>query len=141
MKRIRIAGHPLHPALAHLPFGLLLAVPILMLVGRFGPAPAWATGARVTLELGLIAAAPAAIAGLLDLLTLRGDGRPMTVAILHLSAMVTAVGTYALSWSAWERPHAAFGLAALGAALLVAGGYTGGQLVYVHNVATRAEPP
>ena len=28
MRRLRIAGHPLHPALVHLPLGLLAAVPV-----------------------------------------------------------------------------------------------------------------
>lgn len=139
MRRIRIAGHPLHPALVHLPLGLLLAVPILQLVGRFGPAPAWGAGARVVLELGLVAAVPAAIAGVVDLLSVRGN-KPMTVAILHLSVMIAAVGAYALAWWVWDRPHTAFGLGVLGAALLLAGAYAGGHLVYVHNVATRAEP-
>lgn len=140
MRRIRIAGHPLHPALVHLPLGLLLAVPILQLVGRFGPVPAWGAGARVVLELGLIAAVPAAIAGVVDLLSVKGGGKTMSVAILHLSAMIGAVSAYALAWYVWDRPHTAFGLGVLGTALLLAGGYAGGHLVYVHNVATRAEP-
>jgi len=63
------------------------------------------------------------------------------VAILHMSAMVGAVGAYALAWFVWDKPHTAFGLAVFGAALLLAGGYAGGRLVYEHNVATRAEEP
>jgi uncharacterized membrane protein len=140
MRRIRVAGHPLHPALVHLPLGLLVAVPILQLVGRFGPAPIWGEGARAALELGLLASVPAALAGVLDLFSMRAGDKAMMVAILHLSAMVAAVGCYALAWWVWDRPHTAFGLAVAGAALLVAGGYAGGKLVYTHNVATHAEP-
>jgi hypothetical protein len=90
-------------------------------------------------ELGLVAALPAAVAGVLDLLSVRMQGTQATVAVLHIAAMVSALLAFALARLAWDRPDTAVVLSLTGAALLVAGGAAGGHLVYVHGVATRTE--
>jgi uncharacterized membrane protein len=62
-----------------------------------------------------------------------------TVALLHISAMVTAWCAYALAWYTWDRPDTALALTLGGMAILLVGGACGGQLVYVHGVGSVAE--
>jgi uncharacterized membrane protein len=139
MRRLRVFGHPLHPALVHLPLGLLLAAPVALLVGRFAEAPAWTSAARVCVELGLLCAVPAALAGVLDLLATPLRGAVGTVALVHVAAMIAGLCAFALAWYAWDRPDTALAFCLGGAAALVVGGAFGGHLVYVHRVGSLAE--
>jgi len=139
MRRVRVFGHPLHPALVHLPLGVLTAAPVAQLVGRFADAPAWATAARVLVEIGLVFSVPAALAGVLDLLATPLKGAVGLMALLHISAMVTALCAFALAWYTWDRPDTALALSLAGLAVLLLGGALGGQLVYVHRVGPVAE--
>jgi Predicted membrane protein (DUF2231) len=67
-----LMGHPLHLILTTLPIGLFFAVFPFDLIFRQTGNPAFATGARWQLGAGLIGAALAAIAGLIDF---HGDKR------------------------------------------------------------------
>src|SRR5207248_1873849 len=67
-----LAGHPMHPILITLPIGLFVGVLLLDLVFWRTGNDAFATAALWLLGFGLIAAALAAFAGLIDFL---GDAR------------------------------------------------------------------
>jgi len=135
MRRLRVLGHPIHPPLVHLPFGLLLAAPILLGIGWSGGGEGWVSAARYALDLGLIATVPAAPTGLLDLAAIRSDHPGLGAAFLHLGAMGTAWIAYAAARLTWDRPGIAAGALAVGVISLLIGGAVGGHLVYVHRVA------
>ena len=140
--RARIAGHPLHPALVHLPIGLWLAAVLWDLVGWWRPAdPLWWQMSYWCLALGLAAALPAMATGLLEFLALQSDDRAINTATAHMMAMFGATAIFGASWvvraiaGAAAAPGVwAVSLAFVGAGLLAVGGWLGGTLVYRHGI-------
>ncbi|HEX5091692.1 MAG TPA: DUF2231 domain-containing protein [Burkholderiales bacterium] len=136
--RARIAGHPLHPALAHFPVGLWLASVLWDAIGwwRAGE-PLWGQLSYWCVALGLAAALPTALTGFVELLALGADEPAQATAAAHMMAMLAATGLFGGSWlvraldggSAWAVP-----LALAGAAVLLVGGWLGGTLVYRHGI-------
>jgi uncharacterized membrane protein len=59
--------HPLHPALVHLPFGLLAATSLFDALSWVLSSPVYNMVARLNLTVGLIASLPAVASGLLEL--------------------------------------------------------------------------
>jgi uncharacterized membrane protein len=149
MKRgVRIGGHPLHAILSDFPLVLFLAWVGLdggaLLVGS---AWLWDVG-HWALVAGVIAAALAALAGLLDYLGLQ-ETKPQAVrtATVHLMVMltVTLVAVVALLFRSVQPPRdgAALVLSA-GTLILVAaglgvGGWFGGHLVFHYGVGVEDE--
>ena len=140
--RARIAGHPLHPALAHFPVGLWLAVVLWDLVGWWkSPDTLWWQMSYWCLALGLVAALPATATGLLEFLAIRPGGPAIDAATMHMMAMISATAIFGASWvvrakaAATMAPTAwALGLALVGAGVLLVGGWLGGTLVYRHGI-------
>ena len=137
-------AHPLHPAVVHFPFGLLLTATIadLARLAGLGPPPlfaAWLMGAG--LAAGLVAMA----AGLYDLRRL--SETQMTPAMRHMGAMAAGWLGYAIAFylrrdilvGPAEPPPAALAVSAVSALVMALGGWLGGELVYRYG-AGRIEP-
>jgi nitrite reductase/ring-hydroxylating ferredoxin subunit/uncharacterized membrane protein len=127
-------GHPLHPALVHLPIGALASASILDLLPRSKGS------ATALVGIGLLSAVPTSAAGAADFVDLRPkQGR---VALVHMAANSVGLACYATSW--WHRVRGrrlkgrAYGFAGLG--FIGVGGFLGGHLAYHQAVgANHAE--
>ena len=122
-------GHPAHPPLVAVPIGSFVAASVLDLSG-----PAGATAARRLIGLGVLSALPAAATGASDWSYTSGAER--RVGLVHAAVNTLALSCYTGSWVARRRNRWLLGtlLAAGGAALLTAGGFLGGHLIYARGV-------
>lgn len=145
--KARIAGHPLHPALVHFPVAFWLAAVLWDLVGAWkSPDPLWWQMSYWCLALGLAAALPAIVTGLLEFLAMEPDDPAMNAATAHMMAMIGATAIFAASWVLRAKAGAAtaptlwaISLALVGAAVLGVGGWLGGTLVYRHGIGSERE--
>jgi uncharacterized membrane protein len=141
-------GHPSHPPLTDVAIGAYTIAVALLVLGALGlQEPAIAHGALLALSGGLLLAPLTILTGLLDRRELPSGTPKRKLANLHLGTMLAATGVFVLSWfpgrAGYEdgRVHAAALLLALaGEALLLAGGYLGGTLVYVHGHRVLSQP-
>lgn len=150
-------GHPLHPIAIHLPIVLLMGGVLVDIasVWRY----AWRKAGFVHLVLGTVGALAALLTGSFDAQSVPGGGAN---ASLQLHAVYATLATLVFGVMAAGRIYfsichvrssaqgdpeanvpagrmtAYFALAAVGVALLVATGYTGGQLVYGQDVGVVA---
>jgi nitrite reductase/ring-hydroxylating ferredoxin subunit/uncharacterized membrane protein len=124
-------GHRLHPALVDAPIGFWTGALLLDLVAT---APARA-GADALVGAGVVAALPAAAAGVSDWAH-TGGGPARRVGLVHAAANTMALGCYAASWVArlLRQRRAAVGLAVAGYSSLLVGAYLGGHLAYVQAI-------
>jgi nitrite reductase/ring-hydroxylating ferredoxin subunit/uncharacterized membrane protein len=131
-------GHPLHPALVHLPIGAWTAAVALDAVDA-------RRGADTAVAVGIAGAAAAALPGLAD--WQHTDPASRRVGLVHAMLNTAALGIFGASL-AMRRAGArdagrALALAGLGAVLV--SGYLGGYLVYRRRVgvdqAERADGP
>lgn len=144
-----LAGHPLHPPLTDATIGMFVFATGAAVVGyagaiadKVGPA-SW-----LALIAGLGAAIPTAATGFVDWLYLEWGSARWRTATWHLTAMLSAVGLFALA--AWRQypgyEHGDVTLAGLvlslaGLALLTVGGWLGGTVVFVHGNRVLAAAP
>ena len=141
-------GHPSHPPLTGVAIGAYTVAVALLVLGALGlEEPAMARAALLAISAGLILAPPTVLTGLLDWRDLPPGTPKRTLANLHLGTMLAATAVFALSWFPGRagyhdgRVHAAaLILALVGEALLLAGGYLGGTLVYVHGHRVLSQP-
>jgi len=141
-------GHPLHPPLTDVSIGAYTIAAALLVLGAAGvEEPAMAHGALLAISAGLIVALPTMLTGLLDWRDLPRRTPRRKLANLHLATMLAATAAFAVSWFPGRagyqdgRVHtAALILALAGEALLLAGGYLGGALVYVHGHRVLSQP-
>jgi uncharacterized membrane protein len=134
--RASVKGHPIHAMLVPLPIGLWVFAAVADFMGYETGAAAWQLVAYYAIGGGLVGAALAAVAGLVDLTGLdRGPVR--RTATVHMVVNVLAVAVSAASFVIrWGSPdHAGPRLLSLVVvALLAFSGWLGGELVYVHRV-------
>jgi uncharacterized membrane protein len=131
--RIRVFGHPLHPMLVHLPLGLLFVSVLWDALGWIRGEALWSALSFWCITVGLVTALPAAAAGLTEIGGL--DERAMQICIRHISLVLTAILLFGASvvmrgGGTALPPPAAVCFSVLGAAVLAAGGWYGGELVY-----------
>jgi nitrite reductase/ring-hydroxylating ferredoxin subunit/uncharacterized membrane protein len=120
-------GHPLHPLLVTVPIGAWSSALVFDLVGD-------EDGARRLTGLGVLAAAPTAIAGWSDWRYTTGGER--RVGLVHAVSNGAAVAAYGASWLARRRGNKVSGIvwSAVGGSLLGFGGWLGGHLSYALGV-------
>jgi uncharacterized membrane protein len=133
----QVAGHPLHPMLIPYPFALLTAATAFDLLGRRGDRSYGRTAGHM-LDAGLLTALAAAVPGIIDYVGSVPKGSATRHARWHAAFNSSALVAFALA----RRERRADGatsdrglqLSMLGTALLGAGGWLGGELVYHHRV-------
>jgi uncharacterized membrane protein len=131
----QIAGHPVHPMLVPFPIAFFVATFLCDLAFWRTGGPGWATAALWLLGAGLVMAALAAVAGLVDFL---GDRRirDLGVARWHAAGNVVAVLISLFSFYSRyaEGPPAVLPLGLtlsfLVVLILLFTGWLGGEMVY-----------
>ena len=144
--RARVAGHPLHPALVHFPIALWLAAVLWDLAGAWSRDPLLRQMSYWCLALGLAAALPTIVTGLVEFLSIQPGHPALDVATAHMMTMLCATAAFGASWAIRAAAGAASDpsmwallLGFLGAGLLLAGGWLGGTLVYRHGIGREDE--
>jgi len=141
-------GHPSHPPLTDISIGAYTVAAALLVLGTLGlEEPAMAHGALLAILAGLLLAPLTMLTGLLDWRDLPPKTPKRNLANLHLVTMLAATAIFAASWfpgrAGYQDGHihtAALVLALAGEAVLLAGGYLGGALVYVHGHRVLSQP-
>ncbi|MGH4013999.1 MAG: DUF2231 domain-containing protein [Pseudonocardiaceae bacterium] len=141
-------GKPLHPPLTDVSIGAYTAGVAMLVVGAFGfEEAAMATGSVLAIAVGLIAAVPTVITGLVDLFGIPANSPGRTVGWWHLAVMATATGMFLGTLLAQLDGYAdgqiitlAVTLGVISEVLLVVGGYLGGTLTFVYGVRVLNRP-
>jgi uncharacterized membrane protein len=117
-------GIPLHPILTDVPFGAWFMAMFLDLF----PDPSSQRSARRLMGLGILSAAPTAIAGWAEWAL--ADHATKRVGVVHAGANGAAVLIFVTSWTARVRGHQELGvrLARAGAVAAIVGGFLGGHM-------------
>ncbi len=135
---------PLHPALVHLPIGLLPLGTLLDIASHLWPQPELnlVRAAAVAVGAGIAGALLAAIFGFVDYNEIRRDHPARKTATQHMIFNLMAVALFGLgfwarveSWHAVSTPALPLVLSLVGLALVSYSGYLGGHLVYSDGVA------
>lgn len=127
-------GHPLHPLLIDIPMGAWSVAAMLDLLELQG-VKGYTRGADAAVEIGLIGALSAAVAGLTDWTGTQGKARKL--GLLHGFLNLTATGLYAtaiLLRKVKATRKTGLAISFFGYAITTAAGYFGGKLVFNHRV-------
>ncbi len=139
---LRAPGKPFHPPLTDASIGAYTAGVVMLVLGALGlEEEQMAHGALLAISLGLLAAPPTAVTGLLDWLELPKGTPVRRVATIHMLAMITTTVLFALTWLVQldgykddEIKAAALIVGLVAFAFLAAGGNIGGANVFVYGV-------
>ncbi len=141
-------GKPAHPPLTDASIGAYTVGVAMLVLGALGVEEEQAAhGALLAIGGGLALALPTALTGLLDWLDIPKGTPARTTATVHLLAMLSATVVFALTFIAQlagydsgnvETLALVLGIAA--EALLTAGGYVGGAIVFVYGVRVLKRP-
>jgi uncharacterized membrane protein len=142
-----LPGHPAHPPLTDATIGMFVLASGLEVLGKLDVAPGkLGPAAWLALIGGLIVAAPTAVTGFADWVTIDWGSATWRTATVHLTAMVTAVCLFAvaawLQWDGYQDGTVTTGglIAALaGFVALSTGGWFGGAIVFVHGMRVEKE--
>jgi uncharacterized membrane protein len=140
-----VMGHPLHPILITLPIGLFVATFLFDLVFWRTANAAFATGALWLLGAGLVGAALAAIAGVIDFL---GDKRIRALGDAWQHAIGNVILVLIQLFSFYQRYRygssavvpLGLGLSLVAVLIMLFTGWKGGEMVFRHRVAVYDEP-
>lgn len=140
-----LMGHPLHPILITLPIGFFIAVLLFDVIFWQTDNQAFATGAFWLLGAGLVGAALAALAGLIDFL---GDKRIRNISDAWQHAIGNVILVLIQLFSFYQRyRYGASAVVPLGLSLsliavliMLFTGWKGGEMVFRHRVAVYDEP-
>jgi len=140
---VSIGKHPVHPMLIPFPIGLWVfsfVADVIFLMGWGGPV--WNDVAFYTMVGGMVGALLAAPFGLLDLLSVQ-DRVTKRVGTMHMVLNLLIVALFAVDlWLRRQTGTAAgtpFTLSAVAMLMLLASGWLGGEMVYVHGAGVQ--PP
>jgi uncharacterized membrane protein len=141
----RLLRHPLHPALVHFPIACWTAVPVLDLLYLVLHAPLWWRCGYWVLAIGIAMALAAMGAGLFDLIRLPATHPAQRPGQRHMLLMGSAwtLFLFDLLLRSPQSPPSAgiawsgFALSAVAFAVLLAGAWTGAELVYRHGAGQR----
>ena len=136
-------GHPLHPALVHVPTGLFPAALLFDLFVLAGNHPqVFERCAFWCIAVGIIGALAAAPTGLADWWEVKPGKPAYKLGLIHMVLNVAVLVLMAISlYLRWRQGDAAPGVPALAFALslianiaLVVSGYLGGLMVFDHGI-------
>jgi uncharacterized membrane protein len=135
-------GHPLHPALVHVPTGLFPAALLFDLMWLAGGGDeVFARCAFWAIAVGLIGAVAAAPTGLADWWDVKPGKPAYKLGLIHMVINVVVLALMALSlylrWrrgSPWTPAAGAIAMNVLANLLLVVSGYLGGRMVFDKGV-------
>jgi len=136
--------HPLHPALAHFPVAFWLGSSASDLIAlRTGNTVWWAVS-HYAVAAGVIMGAITLLAGGVELMVRKLPAEAWRWAGIHAGLMSTALMCFLVSLS-WRvpvpPPLSAVWLSLCGSAIVVAGGFFGGTLVYRYGVGVSWRAP
>ncbi|HVS73636.1 MAG TPA: DUF2231 domain-containing protein [Phycisphaerae bacterium] len=137
-------GHPLHPAIVHVPIAMwvgALILDILSLCGVGGNA--LVRTACIAILAGLASTLLVVPAGIAEWTQIKRDKPAWTLALWHMVMNVCVVMLLIVSvilrlgsaWDATQVPMIPFTLNLLGNIVLLASGYVGGRMVYDQGIA------
>ena len=131
-------GHPVHPAIVHLPVGLWTVACALDVAAAAGfTLRGGEQLALYCVAVGLIAVAVAVPTGVADWSSIKRGKPAWRIGLIHLA--LNALATIAWGLNVWlrlrhEGSGAILATSLLGIALVFAGGYLGSLLVFDHGV-------
>jgi nitrite reductase/ring-hydroxylating ferredoxin subunit/uncharacterized membrane protein len=127
-------GHPLHPALVHVPLGAWTTAFVLDIGESTTGNKKLGRAADAAITIGLAGAVGAAITGLTDWHKI--DGKPRRLGLTHGLLNIAATTLHASSLVARRRKNRSAGrvLSGLGFAFAAVSGYLGGDLVYSERI-------
>jgi uncharacterized membrane protein len=131
-----IKGHPIHAMLVPIPIGLWIFALVADVMTHLGGAPAWRTVAFYSLGGGVVGALLAAVAGLIDLLSLP-PGPSKRTGVWHMCVNLLAVGVFAVNFllrSSTSDHSGRLLLTVVGVLLIAVSGWLGGEMVYLAGV-------
>ena len=134
--------HPIHPMIIVFPLGLWIFSFICQIIFKLSNAPVWHEVALYTMCGGIIGAALAAVPGLIDLFDLP-KSKARTIGIWHMLTNVTVLTIFIIAFFIDIYSHedeVAFVLSLVGVALLLLGGWLGGELVYRYAIGVAEHP-
>jgi uncharacterized membrane protein len=142
------AGKPAHAPLTDVGIGAYTAGFTMLVAGAAGFQEAvMATASVITIGIGLIAAIPTIITGLVDLFGIPADAPARALGWWHLTLMSSATGmfagTFRLQLAGYYDGKIIISAVTLGVIswiLLLAGGYLGGALTFVYGVRVLNKP-
>ncbi|MEO7196791.1 MAG: DUF2231 domain-containing protein [Pseudonocardiaceae bacterium] len=142
------AGKPVHAPLTGVGIGAYTAGVAMLVAGAAGfQQAAMATASVLTIGVGLIAALPTIITGLVDLFGIPAAAPARTLGWWHLTLMASATGMFAgtfrlqlAGYSSGKIITSAVTLGVISWVLLLAGGYLGGTLTFVYGVRVLKRP-
>jgi uncharacterized membrane protein len=139
---VRRPAHPIHTAFVHFPIALLGTSLAFDLLGLARDEALWWAIAYWNIALGLAVSVITAVTGLIDSTRVPQDSPAAAIVTRHLLVMLAALACYGAALAVRpvaQEPAATALLATLalegiGLALLLLGGFLGGELVYRHGV-------
>ncbi len=142
------AGKPLHAPLTDIGIGAYTAGVAMLVAGAAGfQEAAMASASVLTIAVGLIAAVPTIITGLVDLFGIPATSSSRTLGWWHLAVMASATGMFAGTFRVQLAGYSdgtiittALILGVVSWVLLVVGGYLGGTLTFVYGVRVLKRP-
>lgn len=140
--RASIAGHPIHPMLVPIPIGLFVFSFVSDLAAYFGSSDPWSTVAFYCIGGGIVGALLVAVFGFIDLLSL-SDDRVKKIGIAHMAINLGVVALFVVNFALRWQGHALGGaplvLSVAAILMLLASGWLGGHMVFVHGVAVSPQ--
>jgi uncharacterized membrane protein len=135
----RVAGHPIHPMTVMFPVVLFIATLVCDILFASSGELTWATFGLLTLGLGILTAAIAALFGLIDYF---GDSRIRSIRaanhhlIANILVVLVEIGNWSWRFTGGPGAIAPTGLILSAVAVLLLGysGWKGATLVYQHGV-------
>jgi len=148
MQGLRIAGHPLHPALVHFPVVCWTAAPVLDGVYLLTQDPVWWQAGSWCLAVGVGIGLLAMCAGFMDLMAIPSGHTGEAVAQRHMLLMGSAWSVFVValvlrplrSQPSLAQAWTDLGLTLLGFAILGVGAYAGARLVYDFGIGRNPDP-
>ncbi len=131
--KVKSMGHPVHPMLVNFPLGLLVTSAVFDIIHWITGNRYWSGLAFWMIAAGVISGIMAAIVGTIDALAIPSGTRAKSVSWLHGAGNSLVLVLFVASWflrlnTPENPPIVAYVLSFLGAALLGATGWLGGEL-------------